>query len=116
MFLTDFYIAGSPASFQSELDHKVVNTGKEAILQCNPEGNPKPGVTWLYKKNKVAWCSGGQYDQCHVDNSFTSRHSVASTKLTIKNVSYVSDHGNYTCVAENMFGRGNIFAWAVERD
>ena len=101
-----FYLASAP-SFDSTFYHSMVNTGEDAYFQCNTQGSPKPKVTWFDEDERLAWCTGGQNDQCEVDATQKSHYGIINMTLIIKNASYLHDHGHYRCTAENMFGQEN---------
>lgn len=63
--------------------------GKSVTLRCRVFGAPKPRVKWLFNSQPL---SGGKY------------YVNTTGDLVINPVSF-QDNGEYSCIAENKFGR-----------
>lgn len=77
-------------------------------MQCDAYGSPAPRITWFDKANRrLAWCSGGEEDECGVDEAYESQYVLLNKTLVIKNASYTANDGSYRCNAVNIFGKVN---------
>lgn len=68
-------------------------------MDCMVSGWPKPVVFWL---------KDGESSQHKTQTKNATKNRELSSQITIKNAT-LRDAGNYSCQAENMFGRNQSF-------
>ncbi|XP_034522020.1 contactin-5 [Ailuropoda melanoleuca] len=89
-------LASAPTFVLNQLKKTIIVTkGQEVIIQCKPQGSPKPTISW--KKG---------------DKAVRENKRIAvlpDGSLRILNASK-SDEGKYTCQGENVFGSAEIIA------
>ena len=89
LFLSIFVFSLEAPQLQLESPKRLhIIEGMDLHLDARVQGYPFPRVTWI-----------------HGENLLKSTPNVDSeTSLKIRNVT-ASESGNYTCLAENLFGR-----------
>ncbi|EFO24047.1 hypothetical protein LOAG_04436 [Loa loa] len=90
---------GGPPRMQTPLKGLRLTEGTDALLQCNITGNPKPKIIWL-KNGKIV-------DLINSKGITT----IFKGSLALMKISSVvpKDSGEYTLIAENYYGKVNLF-------
>uniref|UniRef100_A0A671G2Y4 Contactin-5 n=1 Tax=Rhinolophus ferrumequinum TaxID=59479 RepID=A0A671G2Y4_RHIFE len=88
-------LASAPTFALNQLKKTIIITGQEVVIECKPQGSPKPTISW--KKG---------------DRAIRENKRIAilpDGSLRILNASK-SDEGKYVCQGENVFGSAEIIA------
>lgn len=84
-----------------------LSPGENAVLECEAGGNPPPTIHWLKDGKKI---SQSTYDVLHsttsdmMDVEPVLGLSFTRSRLFVDCMTF-TDHGSYTCVAENTYTR-----------
>ncbi|XP_058145016.1 contactin-5 isoform X2 [Dasypus novemcinctus] len=95
-------LASAPAFAPNQLKKTIIVTkGREVVIECKPQGSPKPTISW--KKG---------------DKAVRENKRIAilpDGSLRILNTSK-SDEGKYVCHGENVFGSAEIIASVLVKE
>ena len=82
----------------SDVADSLENETNPVTFNCQAIGEPIPNISWYFNNNMINTSNTSKYNVSDLINGkvITSIFTIMNTKLT--------DVGNYTCVAKNIFG------------
>jgi len=90
-----------PPTFIDVPDNTSASQGNNITLRCSAFGIPEPLITWLHISN-----SGLERNPSRRDNVYAVRNL-----LSLTNIDYFQDGGQYICIASNIHGTVNASAY-----
>ncbi|KAK2727017.1 hypothetical protein QYM36_007761, partial [Artemia franciscana] len=95
LLLKDF-----PPEFESVFTNKLVHPGTSVSLKCSSIGSPSPEILWYFNDGPIE----ERFYNRFVIASFWNKSGIVTSYINIT-FAQIEDGGEYSCVAENGFGR-----------
>ncbi|XP_036005814.1 immunoglobulin superfamily member 10 [Fundulus heteroclitus] len=107
MQLMKVTVSMKPAKIEPKFNRKKqVHYGKDLKVDCKASGSPKPEISWSLPDGTMV-NSALQADAGH-GGGRTSRYALLENGTLILNQVSTSEEGDYTCYAENLFGKDDM--------